>query len=62
MKVVIFAGGLGTRLSEYTGSIPKPMVPIGGRPVIWHIMNLYAQHGFNDFVIALGYIADIINC
>ena len=60
MKVVIFAGGLGTRLSEYTGSIPKPMVPIGGKPVIWHIMNLYAQHGFNEFVIALGYRSDII--
>jgi glucose-1-phosphate cytidylyltransferase len=60
MKVVIFAGGLGTRLSEYTGSIPKPMVPIGGKPIIWHIMNLYAKHGYNEFVIALGYRADII--
>ncbi len=60
MKVVIFAGGLGTRLSEFTGSIPKPMVPIGGKPMIWHIMNLYAEQGFNEFIIALGYKADII--
>jgi glucose-1-phosphate cytidylyltransferase len=60
MKVVILAGGLGTRLSEVTGSIPKPMVRIGGKPIIWHIMNHYAKYGFNDFVVALGYKAEVI--
>lgn len=60
MKVVILAGGFGTRLSEYTGSIPKPMVEIGGRPIIWHIMKRYADYGFKDFIIALGYKAEII--
>jgi glucose-1-phosphate cytidylyltransferase len=49
MKVVILAGGLGTRLSELTGDIPKPMVDIGGQPIIWHIMNIYAAQGFDDF-------------
>ena len=57
MKVVILAGGFGTRLSEYTDSIPKPMVEIGGRPIIWHIMKRYADYGYKDFVIALGYKA-----
>ena len=60
MKVVILAGGFGTRLSEYTGSIPKPMVEIGGKPIIWHIMKRYADYGYKDFVIALGYKAEII--
>jgi glucose-1-phosphate cytidylyltransferase len=55
MKVVILAGGLGTRLSEETDIRPKPMVEIGGRPIIWHIMKIYAEYGFNDFVICLGY-------
>ncbi len=55
MKTVILAGGRGTRLSEETRVIPKPMVDIGGRPIIWHIMNHYARFGFVDFVIALGY-------
>ena len=55
MKVVILAGGLGTRLSEKTDEIPKPMVEIGGYPILWHIMNIYASYGFNDFIIALGY-------
>jgi len=55
MKTVILAGGRGTRLSEETYAIPKPMVAIGGRPIIWHIMNHYARYGFNDFVVALGY-------
>ena len=55
MKVVIFAGGLGTRLSEETGSRPKPMVEIGGKPILWHIMKIYESHGFRDFVICLGY-------
>src|SRR2546421_3454538 len=55
MKVVILAGGLGTRLSEETSLKPKPMVEIGGRPILWHIMKMYSAHGFNDFVICLGY-------
>ena len=55
MKVVIFAGGLGTRLSEETGSRPKPMVEIGGKPILWHLMKIYEAHGFNDFIICLGY-------
>ena len=60
MKVVILAGGFGTRLSEYTDSIPKPMVEIGGKPIIWHIMKRYADYGYKDFVIALGYKAEVI--
>ena len=55
MKVVIFAGGLGTRISEETETRPKPMVEIGGKPVLWHIMKIYSHYGFNDFVICLGY-------
>lgn len=60
MKTVILAGGLGTRLSEYTESIPKPMVTIGGKPILWHIMSHYAKYGHKDFVIALGYKASVI--
>lgn len=60
MKVLILAGGLGTRLSEDTINIPKPMVEIGGKPIIWHIMKTYSHHGFNDFVILLGYKGHII--
>lgn len=55
MKVVILAGGRGTRISEETGSIPKPMVEIGTKPMLWHIMKLYSHYGFNDFIICLGY-------
>ena len=55
MKVVILAGGMGTRLSEETDLRPKPMVEIGGHPILWHIMKHYARHGFHEFVIALGY-------
>jgi glucose-1-phosphate cytidylyltransferase len=55
VKVVILAGGLGTRLSEETAARPKPMVEIGERPILWHIMKGYSHHGFNDFVICLGY-------
>ena len=55
MKVVLLAGGLGTRLSEETTIRPKPMVEIGGRPILWHIMKIYAQHGVTDFVVCLGY-------
>ena len=60
MKVVILAGGFGTRLAEYTSLIPKPMVPIGNKPMLVHIMEIYASHGFNEFVIALGYKSEII--
>jgi len=55
MKAVILAGGLGTRLSEETANRPKPMVEIGGRPILWHILKMYAHHGINDFVICCGY-------
>jgi glucose-1-phosphate cytidylyltransferase len=60
MKVVILAGGLGTRLSEETVLKPKPMVEIGGMPILWHIMKIYSAHGFNDFVICLGYKGYIV--
>jgi glucose-1-phosphate cytidylyltransferase len=60
MKVVILAGGLGTRLSELTQLIPKPMVTIGGKPILWHIMNHYAFFGHKDFYIAMGYKAEVI--
>ena len=60
MKVVILAGGFGTRLSEYTKLIPKPMVEVGGKPILWHIMNHYARYGYKDFVIALGYKGEVI--
>lgn len=60
MQVVVLAGGLGTRLSEETGIKPKPMVDIGGRPILWHIMKGYAVHGLRDFVIALGYKSEQI--
>ena len=60
MKVVILAGGLGTRLAEETEVRPKPMVEIGGRPILWHIMKHYSSYGFNEFVIALGYKGDVI--
>ena len=60
MKVVLLAGGFGTRLAEYTESIPKPMVPIGGKPILWHIMQQYASYGHKDFYLALGYKAQIV--
>ena len=60
MKVVILAGGLGTRLSEYTKSIPKPMVSVGGKPIIHHIMRHYSNNGFNEFIVAAGYKQHII--
>jgi glucose-1-phosphate cytidylyltransferase len=55
MKTVILAGGLGTRISEESHLKPKPMIEIGGRPILWHIMKLFSHHGFNDFIICLGY-------
>ncbi len=60
MKVVLLAGGYGTRLSEYTKTIPKPMIKVGGKPLLLHIMKLYAKHGFKDFYIALGYKGEMI--
>ena len=60
MKVVILAGGFGTRLSEYTKTTPKPMIQVGGKPILLHIMKLYAKYGFKDFYIALGYKGEII--
>ena len=60
MKVILLAGGFGTRLSEYTNIIPKPMVPIGGKPILWHIMEIYARFSHKDFYIALGYKAEVI--
>ena len=60
MKVVLFAGGLGTRISEETDLRPKPMVEIGGKPVLWHIMKIYSHYGFNDFIICLGYKGYVI--
>ena len=60
MKVVILAGGRGTRITEETTSIPKPMIEVGGKPIIWHIMKIYSHYGFNDFVICLGYKGYVI--
>lgn len=60
MKAVILAGGLGTRLSEDTGTRPKPMVEIGGKPILWHILKTYSHHGINDFVICCGYKGYVI--
>ena len=60
MKVVLLAGGFGTRLAEYTKTIPKPMIKLNGKPMLFHIMKLYAKHGFKDFYIALGYKGKII--
>jgi glucose-1-phosphate cytidylyltransferase len=60
MKIIILAGGLGTRLQEETVIKPKPMVEVGGKPILWHIMKIYAAQGFNEFIIALGYKSEII--
>jgi len=60
MKAVILAGGLGTRISEETSTRPKPMVEIGGRPILWHILKIYSQHGINDFIICCGYKGYVI--
>lgn len=60
MKVVILAGGLGSRLSEETENKPKPMVEIGGKPILWHIMKIYSSYGINDFIICCGYKGYVI--
>ncbi len=60
MKVVLFCGGLGMRLREYSESIPKPMVSIGYRPILWHVMKYYAHHGHKDFILCLGHRADVV--
>ena len=60
MKVILLAGGFGTRLSEYTDAIPKPMVQIGNKPILWHIMNFYAQYKHKNFYVALGYKGEVI--
>ena len=60
MKVILLAGGFGTRLAEYTDVIPKPMVLVGGKPILWHIMQIYASFGHKDFYVALGYKSEVI--
>ena len=60
MKVVLFCGGLGMRLREYSDQIPKPMVPIGYRPILWHLMKYYSSFGHNEFILCLGYRADVV--
>lgn len=60
MKVVILAGGFGTRISEESHLVPKPMIEIGGKPILWHIMKIYSHYGFNEFVICAGYKQDVI--
>ena len=60
MKVIILSGGFGTRIAEYTSIIPKPMIRIGGKPIIEHIMDIYSNYGHNDFYLALGYKSEVI--
>ena len=60
MKVVLLAGGFGSRISELTQAIPKPMIPVGGKPILWHLMNSYAKYGHSDFFVALGYKSEVI--
>ena len=60
MKVVLFCGGLGMRIRDYGDNVPKPMIPIGDKPILWHLMNYYSQHGHKDFVLCLGYKANTI--
>ena len=60
MKVIILAGGFGTRIAEYTSLIPKPMIPINGKPIIEHIMEIYSKFGYKDFYLALGYKSKVI--
>jgi glucose-1-phosphate cytidylyltransferase len=60
MKVVLFCGGLGTRIREYSESIPKPMIPVGSQPILWHVMQYYSHYGHRDFILCLGYKANVI--
>jgi glucose-1-phosphate cytidylyltransferase len=60
MKVVLFCGGLGTRIREYSESVPKPMIPIGNQPILWHVMQYYSQYGQRDFVLCLGHRANVV--
>lgn len=60
MKVVLFCGGLGTRIREYSENVPKPMIPVGHQPIMWHVMNYYSQYGHKDFVLCLGYKANTV--
>jgi glucose-1-phosphate cytidylyltransferase len=60
MKVVLFCGGLGTRIRDFSEQIPKPMIPVGHQPILWHVMQYYSQHGHRDFILCLGYKANII--
>lgn len=60
MKVVLFCGGLGTRIRDYSESIPKPMVPVGNHPILWHAMQYYSQYGHHDFILCLGYKANVV--
>jgi glucose-1-phosphate cytidylyltransferase len=60
VKVVLFCGGLGTRIREYSEAVPKPMIPIGHQPILWHVMQYYGQHGHHDFILCMGYKANII--
>src|ERR1043165_9569213 len=60
MKVVLFCGGSGMRMREYSEAVPKPMVPIGYRPILWHVMKYYAHYGHKDFILCLGYKSDVI--
>jgi glucose-1-phosphate cytidylyltransferase len=60
MKVVLLAGGFGSRISEHTETRPKPMIEIGQYPILWHIMNIYASHGFNEFIVACGYKSEVL--
>lgn len=60
MKVVLFCGGLGTRIREYSEAVPKPMIPVGHQPILWHVMDFYSQYGHRDFVLCLGYKANTI--
>jgi glucose-1-phosphate cytidylyltransferase len=60
MKVVLFCGGLGTRIRDYSENVPKPMVPIGHQPILWHVMQYYSQYGYQDFILCLGYKANVV--
>jgi glucose-1-phosphate cytidylyltransferase len=60
MKTILFCGGLGTRIRDYSETIPKPMIPIGGKPILWHLMSYYSQYGHKDFILCLGYKSNVI--